>query len=148
MERFWSKVDVRNTSKCWPWRAYKDKDGYGMFLLEGKSERSHRIALFLRTGNFPKYACHKCDNPTCCNPDHIYDGSHAENMRDAKERKRFMPTRGSKHYSTSLTDAKVKAIREEYSKGDSNMLEVAKMFGCSQSAVQRVVSRTTWKDVA
>lgn len=93
--RFWAKVDrSAGREACWPWLGYIAKDetrsplGYGQFRtgapLERRLVKAHRFALFLMTGSLPEGmdACHECDNTVCCNPDHLFWGTHQQNMRD------------------------------------------------------------------
>ena len=87
-ERFWSKVN--KTEGCWEWTAYRNDLGYGFISLNGKAERSHRVSIFLSSGKWPeKHVLHKCDNPPCVRPDHLYEGTDADNMADMKARGRF-----------------------------------------------------------
>lgn len=83
-DRFWSKVDKRGPDECWPWAAHcRRRDGRGCFSLKGVSRPAPRVAFILTHGVEPSgYACHTCDNPKCCNPAHLWDGTHSENMRD------------------------------------------------------------------
>lgn len=144
-ERFWSKVDVAEPIKCWNWRGGKDDGGYGNFNFEGLISKAPRIAFLSRFGRLPVNACHRCDNPSCCNPDHIFDGSHADNMHDMTIKGRFKSDRGENHGGAVLTDAKVIAMREDYKTGQFSMNTLAVTYGCSFGTVQRVISRKNWK---
>lgn len=91
-ERFWEKVDKRGPGECWPWIASKSR-GYGEFFVtpERGKVMAHSFVVELTTG-IPcppgKEGCHKCDNPPCCNPDHIYYGTRKQNVADAMKRGR------------------------------------------------------------
>lgn len=95
--RFWSKVDRRGPDECWPWQGWKTERGYGIFEFQKKRMRASRVAWELENKQeFPdgKFACHTCDNPPCCNPAHIWAGTHLENMRDcAAKGRKSRPTR-------------------------------------------------------
>lgn len=82
--RFWSKVDKSSGVGCWPWTRYTSAGGYGLFEIDGKPERSHRVAWRLENGDIPGglYVLHKCDNRSCCNPSHLFLGTHQDNVDD------------------------------------------------------------------
>ena len=86
---FWSKVNKKDSWKCWPWIASTNKDGYGQFWIGSTFVGSHRYAWELtRKCKVPegKSILHMCDNPVCCNPDHLYCGTQKDNIRDRDER--------------------------------------------------------------
>lgn len=91
--RFWEKVSVRDPDECWPWNASKDRDGYGKFSVNrGTWRRAHRVAFEMIRTDEPllpsDVLCHRCDNPSCCNPFHMFRGTRADNTRDAAQKGR------------------------------------------------------------
>ncbi len=89
---FWKNVEIKDKEDCWVWLGQKDKDGYGSFRFRGNKRRAHRLSyeftnkITLENGVL---ACHKCDNPSCVNPYHIFPGSPLDNMKDAISKKRI-----------------------------------------------------------
>ena len=90
-ERFWSKVDRRGPDECWPWTAHTQAKGYGTFGIGNRPYPAHRVAYELTHGVVPDtriFVCHSCDTPGCCNPAHLFLGSHDDNMADMKAKRR------------------------------------------------------------
>jgi hypothetical protein len=114
-DRFWSKVDQRADSECWPWTAAvrKSDEGYGAFWLDGRHQPASRVAYLLSKGSIGEglVVCHACDNPPCCNPDHLFLGTPLDNDRD-KVRKHRQPF-GEKNGFHKLTTSDVATIRNE-----------------------------------
>jgi hypothetical protein len=88
---------VDHKTGCWLWTAGKAHYGYGRFRWRGPQRRAHRVAYELFVGEIPDglFVCHHCDNPPCFNPKHLYLGTQAENMRDAKKRGRMRGRRSN-----------------------------------------------------
>lgn len=83
--RFWSLVRTGERDDCWPWQGHTDDRGYGWFTHNRKHVPAHRLAYELTRGPIPSglNACHSCDNPSCCNPGHIWPGTQKQNIDDA-----------------------------------------------------------------
>lgn len=88
--RFWSKVQIGNEQECWPWLAYCNKGGYGNFQYEGKPHLAHSFAYKLTSLDLLHglFVLHACDNPPCCNPNHLYGGTKSDNEQDKLRRGR------------------------------------------------------------
>jgi len=140
--RVMGKVSV-GQSGCWEWTAYKDANGYGAISFSGKRKLAHRVMYELRYGLIPAGACvcHSCDNPACVNPDHLFLGSHAENMADMASKGRA--PKGETHVAAKLTEADVLAIRAD----TGTQQEIAAKYGIGKSQVSRIRLGQTWKHV-
>lgn len=89
--RFWSRVKRGAQRDCWPWQASTGRNGYGCLAVNGQRWRAHRAAWYLCVGEIPVglHVLHSCDNPPCCNPLHLFLGTHQHNMADAIAKGRF-----------------------------------------------------------
>lgn len=137
---FWNRV--RKTEVCWIFQGAKNSQGYGHF----GGTRAHRVAFFLATGIQPdgKMVLHKCDNPSCCKPDHLFLGSHKENMRDMQLKKRA--PHGEKCPNHRLTKEQVVEIRRRRSEGEKST-DLGAEFGVNQGQISKICSRKHWRYV-
>lgn len=144
-QRFWSKVVKSET--CWIWAANRTSDGYGSFSLRGRQVGAHRVAFVFASGaEIPKglCVCHRCDNPACVNPEHLFLGSHAENMRDASRKNRMHP--GERNPISKLNSEIVREMRRRWVGGETAR-SLAAEFGVHHSVVQSAVSGKSWAHV-
>lgn len=152
--RFWAKVDKRGEGECWPWKGYKTPLGYGTISVGGRKDRVHnatRVMWTIVNGPIPYglEMCHKCDNPPCINPDHLFMGSHKENYQDAlsKGRDAGMFKNGVKHRNAKLTEDQVKKIRAEYIPYVVGCRKLAKQFNVSDETIRRIVLNRSYQGV-
>lgn len=99
LDRFWSKVADGAEDECWEWQASRGSTGYGQFAMWPRGMvKAHRFAWELTNGAIPPgmFVCHRCDNPLCVNPGHLFLGSHDDNMRDMWTKGRGNPTPGAR----------------------------------------------------
>lgn len=145
IRRFWSKVDKRGDDECWPWMASVAGKGYGQIKIPGtrRNTYSHRMAYELTHGPLPagQFACHRCDNPCCCNPSHLFAGTAKANQSDMAKKKRS--TWGSRNSQSKLTSNDVDFIFKAYSLGVSQE-KIASIIGCTQMHVSRILRRERW----
>lgn len=133
--------------KCWEWLGGKDSDGYGIVSVRNVSKRVTRLigALVWGWNVSGKEVCHKCDNPACLRPTHLFLGTSAENTKDRDAKGRT--SKGEKHYTTSLTTADVLEIRRLWSTGKYRQWEIANKYGLSRPQVGKIVRRGSWKHI-
>lgn len=120
VDRFNEKWTLDPDSGCWLWDAYRMPSGYGTIRLGQKeegSESAHRVSWIINRGPIPDRMCicHRCDNPPCVNPDHLFLGTYSENTLDAVSKDRFHPPviRGTDTKLAKLTDDQVREIRKD-----------------------------------
>jgi len=143
LERFWRHVSVGDG--CWEWQGALYDGGYGLFTLEGRNRRANRIAWELTFGSIPKglLVCHKCDNPSCVRPGHLFLGTNAENMADKVQKGRSRWHSGESNGMAKLTPERVQAIREGSEQGLSYRA-LARMHGVHYSTVGEIVRGEIW----
>lgn len=126
---------------CWNWNGAAKRTGYGVMGIDGRQWLVHRVAWTIWRGDIPKgmQVLHRCDNPRCFNPDHLFLGDHAENMRDRNGKIRHAS--GSRHGMSKLTDADVEAIRAS----DLRNPDLAERFGVSTWTISRIRNRRSWR---
>lgn len=147
VSRFWRLVDRGSLNECWPWKGDTDRAGYGVFTLNGRRRPAHELALSFTTGEIRHpdlVTCHSCDNPPCCNPNHLRFDTQIANARDAIARRRN--AHGSRSPHTNLTEADVLVIRERRALGARHK-DLAIDFGITIAAVTAIVHGTNWKHV-
>ena len=148
LERFWSKVN--KTSGCWEWQNATNACGYGTFKLNKKMMSAHRIAWRITRGPIPKDMCvlHHCDNPACVNPDHLFIGTHSDNIKDAVIKGRVVPpdSRGERHGKSRLTENDVHEIRRLHSFGIKQKI-LGKMWRTSRRNVSWIVCKGNWRHI-
>lgn len=146
-QRFFSKVRI--TPGCWLWQASGTR-GYGVFGIDAKTTRlAHRVSWEIHNGPVPDdlWVLHRCDTPACVNPDHLWLGTHEDNMQDmaAKRRGRGGHPSGLRAYHAKLGADEVREIRRLRDAG-VRQREVAAQFGVHRSTVQDITTGKTYAD--
>lgn len=146
IDRFWAKV--QKTDGCWEWTNAKNPKGYGVFCVDKKTnnnEQAHRVSYRLHYGEIPDLlkVLHRCDNPSCVRPDHLFLGTDGDNMRDkvAKDRQH----KGEKSPISKLTNAQVIEIRKRHAVGDISQSQLAREYGICHQTMGSLINGETWK---
>lgn len=143
-DAFWAHVIVGVPEACWEWQAFVNDRGYGQGTAAGRRFLAHRRAWELTQGcAIPDglFVCHRCDNPPCCNPAHLFLGTNSDNVADmdAKGRRGIVGFRfGTEHHSSKLDPDQVRAIRRRNVEG-ARVTDLAREFGVSRGAIQSVI---------
>ena len=153
IHRFWSFVVKAGPDACWAWSGAKDSKGYGRFHSSESrhcARLAHRVAYGLAFGVLPPAVCHACDNPSCCNPNHLFGGTRADNNKDmARKGRNRVPKpllRGERHHQAKLTDEQAAEIRRVYAAGSVTQRQLADVYGVSQRSICKVVRGISFKE--
>lgn len=140
IERFWEKVDKKGEDECWEWLASKNHASGTMFAWDNKYWTAHKISYKLFIGEIPKGLCilHRCDNPLCVNPKHLFLGTHQDNMND-------MAIKG-RAYGTRLKKQNIKEIFRLHALGEPQH-KIGKLFGVCQQYISKILRKKVWKHV-
>lgn len=154
-DKFWSRVDRSNgEDSCWVFCGHTSGGGHGHVRIGSGSKNTligaHRLAWILTNGDIPDglCVCHRCDNPPCCNPKHLFLATSLENFNDMrrKGRARGGSLPGQRNRNSKLTEAQVSQIRTRYANGELQQ-QLADAYGVSQTAISYIVTQGGWKHV-
>lgn len=162
-DRFWEKV--KKTDGCWEWTGYRIPFGHGRMGIGGRGNGgilTHRLSWELHYGAIPDglEVCHKCDNPPCVRPDHLFLGTHADNMHDMAVKGRSPRgdqsgqhthpenrPRGEYNGTSKLTNEQVIEIRRCYAIGGISHSQLARTYHVNQSTICRLLTRKKWQHI-
>ena len=139
----------KNTG-CWLWQGFKNPEGYGKLKYNQKMYYAHRFIYQLDNENIPEglFLCHKCDTPSCCNPVHMFLGTHQDNMDDMNNKGRRVSSLarqdGGFNGNSKLTVEEVLAIRRLYSTGNHTQKQLGEIFGVTHSSISLIVLEKKW----
>lgn len=167
-EQYWNDFMARVLkvpAGCWEFQGCRNRDGYGRFSLDATKKpqywQAHRYAYVHFHGEIPegKIVCHHCDNPPCVKPEHLYAGTHKENMHDASVRERLqtgedhiwtrrpdLVRKGERHHNARLKTADVIAIRQAVYNG-ARHVDLAKIYEISLGHLGEIVASKSWKSI-
>jgi len=152
----WSKVDKRGEDECWNWLGYKNEQGYGRTWIDGIGYYAHRVIYNLAkpneiTLNAPKstkdseFVLHTCDNPSCCNPKHLWLGTHADNMQDKKAKNRGIMYPRDTAPRCKLTMEQAREARQLRKDGHT-IVELCEKFKLSRASMKTLLRGDSYKE--
>lgn len=156
-EQFWSKVDIKNSDECWNWLGSKKKGKwpYGKVCYHGKHWVASRLAFVLTNGPIQDeslFVCHKCDNPSCCNPSHLYLGTAKDNTDDAMRKGRLkldvlkpFALAGERAKNARFSNEKAEHVRYLYKSGLYTIEKLAAMYEVGITTIHQIVTNKTYK---
>lgn len=127
--RFWARV--KKGGGCWEWTGAKTPKGYGKFSVDNKLMYAHRFSYIHHCNSYigDRLVCHRCDNPSCVNPSHLFVGTPADNSRDMVEKKRG--------HGGKLTDSEIEDIVQRKLSGEKGN-HIARAYGISEALVSMI----------
>ena len=147
--RYWHKVIKAGENECWGWRGAITKHGYANIRIGGRNTGAigiHQLSWIIHNGQIPDFiqVNHKCDNPTCSNPNHLTLGTHKDNMADRTAKGRNRSPKGEANGGHILTEAQVQEIRKSWEGGNSQK-SLSEKHGVHPSTISLIVRTKTWK---
>lgn len=143
---FWGSV-VKRKGKCWGWTGPTDDHGYGQVNYAGRTLKAHRVSFWMHKGGiFGIHVLHQCDNPPCTNPDHLFDGTQADNVHDMDRKGRRRVGRGERHRCAKLTNRKVRRIRARLAAGEK-CTSLGREYGVTSQSISDIKFNKSWRHV-
>ena len=147
-ENILNSITIDEDTGCWNWNRGKSTRGYGMLSFGGE-DKAHRVAYKEYIGDIPpgQVICHRCDNPSCVNPEHLFAGTQGDNIKDMDSKGRRNPAKGSANCNSKITETDVKEIRDRFNSGE-NYRDLMEEFGYkSHSSFYAMVKGKNWGHV-
>ena len=148
IERFFKNIKDENTSDCWLWKTYNHNDGYGTLHINRKRIYAHRYSWIIHYGEIPKglFVCHKCDNPKCVNPEHLFLGTNTDNVNDMIKKGRKKQAKGNDYSRAKLKSEDVIDIRKMMKEG-KKAIEIAKLYKITAQHVRIIYRKLNWAHI-
>lgn len=147
-DKLFDKAMIQD-SGCWEFCGIRNGDGYGQIMIKNKYVGAHRISYELCIADIPKgmQVLHHCDNPPCCNPDHLFVGTHRDNMRDRDLKNRQARPKGILNGRSRLTTIDVKIIKFLLRQGKLSLNQLAREFKVCKSTIVHIKMGRQWSHV-
>lgn len=138
---FYDNVKV-DENGCFVWQGATQSDGYGV----SHHDLAHRVSYQISIGEIGDlYVCHRCDNPPCVNPEHLFLGTQKDNMSDCSKKKRFGDRSGENNANAKMSEATAQAILAAWKKSEETYQALAERFGVSKASVAMLIQGLAWK---
>ena len=153
-DRLYGKTRVNPYTDCWEWQGYK-RNGYGRITTGSRTDgtrrtsSAHRVSYELEHGEIPEgmEVCHKCDNPSCINPKHLFLGTRQDNVNDREAKGRNIVQSGEAHSRAKLTQKEVKEARQKRASYNIPYAKLADKYGVCKKTMMNAIKGKNWKCV-
>jgi hypothetical protein len=150
LEKFYKKLpDILDENSCWEWKGAIDAYGYGVLSNKDKTIKAHRVSyeIYYSEPLGDLHCLHKCDNPSCVNPLHLFAGTNLDNVKDKVKKGRCYTgnQKGENNGASKLSDTQVSKIRELYNSGKYTTLKLGEMYNVNRSTISYIINNKTYK---
>jgi hypothetical protein len=148
IHRFEKKVDMQ-PGKCWEWRGSLIKDGYGRFWAGRRLLLAHRVAYFIANKQITpgKLILHECDNPSCCNPTHLFEGTQRDNVYDCIRKHRRARLMGESHGRSKFTEEEIAIIRGMHRLFKIPKKQISLWCGVTDTSIHQIITKRHWSHI-
>lgn len=142
-DRLWAKVNKGDVNECWVFNGSKDAKGYGRIIVDGSTKLAHRMMYIVVNGDISNelIVMHTCDNPPCCNPNHLKIGTRADNNADRENKGRGKYSSGDDHPNIALKEYQMQDIRRKYAEKGCTQAMLAKEYEVCVSTISKALNR-------
>ncbi len=147
---FWARIKITAAGECWNWKGATVAFGYGILSVGGHRWYAHRLAYHLTNGHIPagRFVCHKCDNPACCNPAHLWLGTIQDNNADClKKGRHFCQRKKPSHLNPNakLSQKDVNDMRALFDRQKITYRALGEIFGVTHTAAFKIIKGQLWQ---